>query len=651
MDIILKGYLAAFCKDFELESRAEDEQFEHFVNYCIASTLYGGSVDDLDQVHTGKEPGIDGAFVIANDHLIGGADEVEGVSARKLQATFCFVQAKRSAGFEESAILKIGQAASRFFHDDTEYSQDVALRLYETKKEIYKRTDKMDLAPSCLIFYAAAGEWHYDPILLRAIEKIKVDLFKTQLFSEVEFRIVDLARLKTYWKTLRHKITRSVRLDGFTPLPSMRDVEQAYLGVISCKEYMKLVTDENDQLLRGLFYDNVRDFQGDNEVNVEISETLRESSAKRDKFVIFNNGVTIIAKKIKPVGKEFVLEDFQVVNGCQTTHVIYLNRKNLDSSEFVPIKLISTESLEVSTNVIQATNRQTAVLLEAFETLRPYHKELEEFFLSFPAGQRLYYERRSKQYDGTQNVHRAKVVSLTMLIKTAVALILEEPHSTSRYFGELLKKNKERLFVDDHEPYAYYACALCMVRLEEYFKDHPESTEYRQTKYLLILGVWRLWLKETGQQALLKRGKQATKLFAAFTDCLMDVHRFAKLLRQVVESIERSVQKAYAPSLFEASRLRKVTELLVQDLVGFPTSKPASTPQKPPSASSLRIGGQVKDFGAKMFGFIDGEDGKTYWFHISDVTPKSYWLDAGVKLSFVPIKTVRGIVAKDILLD
>jgi hypothetical protein len=34
---------------------------------------------------------------------------------------------------------------------------------------------------------------------------------------------------------------------------------------------------------------------------------------------LMNNGVTIIARHLQPTGNRFHIEDFQIVNGCQTS--------------------------------------------------------------------------------------------------------------------------------------------------------------------------------------------------------------------------------------------------------------------------------------------------------------------------------------------
>ena len=55
----------------------------------------------------------------------------------------------------------------------------------------------------------------------------------------------------------------------------------------------------------------MRDYQGENEVNLEIAETIKSAS---DKFILLNNGVTIICKKLTNLRNKFTLTDYQIVN-------------------------------------------------------------------------------------------------------------------------------------------------------------------------------------------------------------------------------------------------------------------------------------------------------------------------------------------------
>ena len=109
----------------------------------------------------------------------------------------------------------------------------------------------------------------------------------------------------------------------------------------------------------------------------------------------------------------------------------------------------------MTNQIIQGTNRQTEVKVEAFESLAPFQKQLEELYIAMGRAKRdpIYYERRSKQYD-QQNVRKDRIITLTSQIKSFVAMFLNEPHSIHRYYGELLDSYRSRLFRESSPPHA-----------------------------------------------------------------------------------------------------------------------------------------------------------------------------------------------------
>lgn len=187
---------------------------------------------------------------------------------------------------------------------------------------------------------------------------------------------------------------------------------------------------------------------------------------------MLNNGITIIAKKVDKVGTKLKLSDFQIVNGCQSSHIIFDNRNIIKDDTNIIIKIIETNDQNVINNIIRATNRQTEVKDEAFESLKPFHKDLEEYYKAKSNGYALpiYYERRSKEYIGHPQIKPFQVVTLAAQIKSYVSIILEQPQSTHRYYGEILSSNSSRLFTANNRLDLYYISALIVNRLETLFR-------------------------------------------------------------------------------------------------------------------------------------------------------------------------------------
>ncbi|HEX9119716.1 MAG TPA: hypothetical protein VF840_04195, partial [Terriglobales bacterium] len=94
------------------------------------------------------------------------------------------------------------------------------------------------------------------------------------LLSSVEFVPLDGEALKKLYRDLKQKIVREFVFDKHTILPQINGVQEAYIGIVPCHEYIKLICDDDGALNRRLFFDNVRDFQGHNPVNSEIEATI-----------------------------------------------------------------------------------------------------------------------------------------------------------------------------------------------------------------------------------------------------------------------------------------------------------------------------------------------------------------------------------------
>ena len=490
-DQILETFVSNFAKEHELEGLPPDKLFEHFANYAVLSRLYSGTVQ-LDILETNGAFGIDGVAVIANDLLVTSSEEIKDIARHSLDASFVFVQAKTSASFDTGNILKFIQAADDFFCDPPKIPpNDRTKHLRSLRAAVFQQSIKMDVPPSCELYYVCTGSWTSDPVISNLIEAERSKLVAHHGFREVKFIPVDLEKIKGYFRSVKQRVVKQFAFEKRVVIPKVGGVNQAYIGVLSAKEYLKLIADSDGNLERGLFYENVRDYLGDNPVNREIAAAIRSSADRQDKFVLLNNGVTIVARSITPVGDDFTLRDYQVVNGCQTSHVLFYNKDLLTDSLFLPIKLIATESNELTNLVIKATNWQTEVKQEAFVALEPFQKRLEEFYASILVpDQKLYYERRSKQYEADETP-KFRVVGITMQTKCFVAMYLSEPHSTHRYYGELLNAYRKAIFQDDHDPQPYYCCAYAMFLIDREFRIGHLAYSLRPYRYhLLYLLSW-----------------------------------------------------------------------------------------------------------------------------------------------------------------
>jgi len=490
MDRIIESFIEDFKTEFNYSGVEKSKLFEHFVNFVLVSKIYPDR-SSLDKINVGgtRNPGIDGLAIMTNNHLITSQEEIDYFiqDADLLDVEFNFIQSKTSESFEMGSINTFIASVKEFFRDGDLQFEDELLNLRDLKNYIYKNSIKMEQSPTLKLYYATTGKWIGDINLTTIINSGIKDLKALELFSDVKFIPIDSDKLKSLYREIKNKITKEIIFEKHTILPKMDKVTESYLGILPATELVKITSDDDQELIKTIFYDNVRDFQGYNKVNSGIRKTIKEKSTN-DKFVLLNNGITIVAKTLNKVGSAFKITEFQIVNGCQTSHVLHHLKSELGSNIMVPLKLIVTDDDDTINDIIRATNSQTEVKNEAFEILKPFHKRLEEFYITFDKeeNKRLYYERRSRQYSGVK-AKSENIIGLSSQIASYIAMFLNEPQSTQRYFGELLNSYNNRLFQENHSLYPYYTSGLALNVIEEFFRDNKLNLISKRYKYHLLL--------------------------------------------------------------------------------------------------------------------------------------------------------------------
>ncbi len=409
MDKITKSLLDTFSNQYELNSIEEHQKFEHFSNFSIISKLFRGSFE-LEDIHSGSggDCGIDGIFLIVNGRLILDEDELNDVveDTHFLDADITFIQAKTSTSFDGSAIGSFIHGVKDFLNDEPQLNQNEKIKSMKDvwEKVIEKSSYMTNRRPTCRLYYVCTGRWQEDQNLMAIINSGKKELEQIGIFEEVFVDALGASEIQRLFHETKNKLSSTITFQNKITLPDIQGVSEAYLGVLPFIEYLKLVQDEN-QVIYNIFDDNVRDFQGGNTVNKKIKSTLEE--AKFDLFCLLNNGVTIVASDLTPAANRFTIRDYQVVNGCQTSHVLH-SCQNIDGIEsvFVPIKIIVTENDDVKTSITLATNSQTEVKTEQLEALNVFQKKLELYYKAECKTFPLYYERRSQQYNSDGGVKK-----------------------------------------------------------------------------------------------------------------------------------------------------------------------------------------------------------------------------------------------------
>ena len=494
MNIIIKSLLNEFSAEQELGRLPEDQRFEHFAAFVTVKRQHRDTFSTSDVVTgSGGDSGIDGFAAIVNGTLVPDIDELEDIASTSghLDVTLVFVQAQRSAAFNSSKIGTFGFGVGDFLSKRTRLKRNKRIgELAALTQAIYSHSTKFKRGlPACKLYYVTTGKWEDDPDLVARKDAVIADLEKLQLLGQVDFFPIDANGIRELYQQAKNAIRREFEFVNKAVVPPIANVTEAYIGILPVNELLKILTDDDGDITKSVFYDNVRDWQGDNDVNREIQSTLRSDHSTR--FALMNNGVTIIARELGKVGNAFSIEDFQIVNGCQSCHVLFEAARDntLNSSIMVPLRLIVTQDEDVINGIIRATNRQTEVKDEQFFALTEFPKQLESYFSAFSdSTKRLYYERRSRQYD-SQSVEKTRVVTQANLARSFSAMFLGDPHTVARSAKTIRGKLGDEIFAENHQLIPYYVAAFALYKLEYLFRSRKVDPKYKPGRYHLLYAV------------------------------------------------------------------------------------------------------------------------------------------------------------------
>jgi hypothetical protein len=380
VDRVTESLLNEFSAERGITHLPEDKRFEHFASFVTVGRHFSETFDTED-ISVGKATGIDAIAIIVNGELITDVESVKETDlAGELDIMFIFVQADRSTSFDAGKTGGFGYAVVDFFKEKpTLPRNDEVTAAAAIMTELYNRSSKFKRGnPICRLYYITTGTWNNDQVLEARRQNGISDLKGTNMFREVSFDMIGAESLQKLYRQTRNAIECEFVFDKQVPIPEIPGVTQAYLGFLPVPEFRKIITDDRGDMIGGLFNSNPRDWQGYNEVNDEIKATLDTDAKKR--FVLMNNGITIIAREVRPTGSKFLIGDYQIVNGCQTSHILFEQADKDDPSVMVPVRLIGTRDEGVINSIIRATNRQTYVTEDQFYALEEFPKQLEDFF-------------------------------------------------------------------------------------------------------------------------------------------------------------------------------------------------------------------------------------------------------------------------------
>ncbi len=507
--VAVREFAAELGLDFNTLTDAErGGVFERFATFHILRRFHD---QELEPLKIGaliprqeNASALDCVVMMLNDRIIDSAEALDAAleaAADRLSVSFAAIHATRANRFEPENMARFVGEIARFF-EGAEVDEALAPKralLAQLRARAFEA--KIGLRVSVYGYFAALGHWSPDSGAAEALRDgrrrggaVKWLADAGDGGADVEFEAVDRGRLLDFMATGMplHTLPEpgKTRLEiedyevglpkaGLIAIPKIKGVDGGYFGHVPIGQFLKLLERDDGQGMReAIFNQNVRGYQGDGGVNARIRDTLL--SKERAQFLLRNNGVTVVADAVEDAGGSVLLRNFQIVNGLQTSTVIYRNRDELRGARdvHVPVKLVGATNTPVRRAIIDATNRQTPITGAALFAACEKALAIEDYFIgrARAGGPALVLERRPGQYAKSVPADR---ISLEELLRGFYAVFMEKSHIAERGFAAIAGE------VDDHllapsltaEPYYIVARLLQFVREVARERDEPRLAQ------------------------------------------------------------------------------------------------------------------------------------------------------------------------------
>lgn len=501
MHRIIESYMNTYCDETGID-RAFDEskKFEFFANYCVIRSFYPEDFGVENITSEEDDSGIDGICYIIDGEIATTPSEAEIIFKRpkkSMPVDIYFIQSKTSDTYDRGDILKFGNGIKDFLSESPQLPEGDFIKqqrlifdsLVTNVSKIQSGRANIHLKYICTSNNQIASE-----IAATRLSIIE-DIEKTGYFSSVTFDYIGLEELITLWDKTRNTITAIIPTKQLSPYPEMPGVSEAYIAIVPLKSFVECVLMDSEHKMRThVFEENVRAFLGaENPVNKQIKNSILNTNSQKQ-FAILNNGVTIISPDVKVQNDRISIEDYQIVNGCQTSNVLYENYDKLLPESMITIKVIEATDPDVIADVVKATNSQSIVEDSQFLSYANIIRRLERYFEAtqdIPGEEtKLYFERRNGQYNNF-DIPKRRIFSISETCRAVGAMFLHKPEMAYRYPTKMIYNMYDQLINDKNKEIIYYTAARTLYRFKLLTSNGRIPSKYNIYKWhiLMILGI------------------------------------------------------------------------------------------------------------------------------------------------------------------
>ena len=457
------------------------------------------SYDEIQDgiVDGGGDGGLDAVYFFVDNMLY--REEIEQVDVRQnVSLELVFIQAKKSSGFSEEGMNRFTSSARDLLDLNRDlstlssvYRADLLGKIREFRDTYLALMSKFPKLSVRYYYAALATEVH--PNVERKVEELQEIVQK--LFNPVEFSNSFLGAPQLLALARRSPSSAHHLKLAENPISTG---QEGFVCLVGVTDYYDFICAEDGTLREDIFEGNVRDYQGNTEVNQQIRDTL--TSPPSEDFWWLNNGISVICTSATLSGKTLTIENAEIVNGLQTSREIFdvfSSWQGVGSADqrSVLVRVLVPQEEGSRDRIIKATNSQTSIPSASLRATDKIHRDIEDFLT--PRG--IYYDRR-KNYYKNQGKPVKKVVGIPYLAQAVLACGLRDPANARARPSSLLKNDDtyRQIFNEAYPLDLYFKCVSLARRVEDVLRSDACAINREHWNNLRFYVAMLLTLRLTG---------------------------------------------------------------------------------------------------------------------------------------------------------
>ena len=387
----------------------------------------------------------------------------------------------------DADIIKISHFLTQLFDKSEELVSHNNLRLKEAVRRIWELHKKGNICRYHIVFCSnGAG-------LSQSAQKISNALEETH--PQISFEYYG-----------GNQIIRGMSLEGRVPENGALQVigkeilersdgdVRGVIASVDASSFIDLITSSDGlSIKRHVFDDNLRVFLG---AKGGFNPAIINTATSRDSYLFWylNNGITITCKKFSynkgHANPTLQFEDFQIVNGAQTSHsLIEARRSGQDELNDVVlmVRVYATDRVDIAERVAVATNSQARI---QGRDLRSNHSVMKKLELALKE-RGYFFERKRNMYVDKEDERRIDALKLGQIL---LAHDLREPEKAKSESDSIFDSRFDKIFNEERD-IEHLVRLIELYKIiedlrEQYISENRTALEGGGDNQYLVYGHW-----------------------------------------------------------------------------------------------------------------------------------------------------------------